>query len=407
VSIADLTLLAFRLILAAVFLLSGTTKLVDPVGTLQALRDFGLSALARPAAALLPWLELATAAALIPAKVAWYGAWGTLALLAAFLIAIGIAMARGLKPNCHCFGQLQSAPVGWRTVLRNTVLAACATWLASRGQGHSGPELWTWIASLDSHGRNVTLVCGGLAILLLLHQIGRARPQPASNEAWTFPLDFDDGETLTERPGPAPRAQIAPPPALTENVQPAKRHPINIGLPIGTPAPEFELPGLDGAQHSLQSFRELGDVLLVFSSPFCESCQALSSELIRWTREMEKLPTVVLVTVGTARENLANLTGFNLSRVLLQPRFDVAEMYDCGMTPAAVLVDTAGLIQSALAVGGTAVGELVSASAKAASADAEISSGESAGREPNQPHTSRHLHLKSADRQRGQEPEGK
>jgi hypothetical protein len=115
----------------------------------------------------------------------------------------------------------------------------------------------------------------------------------------------------------------------------------------------------------------------------------------------------VLVTVGTARENLANLTGFKLSRVLLQPRFDVAEMYDCGMTPAAVLVDTAGLIQSALAVGGTAVGELVSASAKAASADAEISSGESAGREPNQPHTSRHLHLKSADRQRGQEPEGK
>jgi uncharacterized membrane protein YphA (DoxX/SURF4 family)/peroxiredoxin len=363
VSIPDVTLLAIRLVLAAVFLLSGATKLVDPAGTRQALRDFGLpSALAGPVAPLLPGIELVTAGALFPASLAWYGAWGALGLLAVFLAAIGGAMARGRRPNCHCFGQLRSAPVGWLTVFRNGVLAACAGWLASRGHGHSGPELWTWAASLDSHGRRLAVVFGGLAGLLLLRQIDRARPRPESAQ-W-------------ERPLPAPKSRAAPAPMEddrpteddhpAEDDRPARRHPLGIGLPIGTPAPEFELPGLDGKKRSLQSLRELGDVLLVFSSPFCESCEALTSNLVRWTREMEGLPNVVFVNVGTASDNLARLTGFDPARVLLQPRFDVAEMYDCGVTPAAVLVGTDGLVRSALAVGGLAIRELVSSCASGA-----------------------------------------
>ncbi|HEV3061941.1 MAG TPA: MauE/DoxX family redox-associated membrane protein [Vicinamibacterales bacterium] len=358
-----MTPLAVRLFLAAVFLLSGATKLVDPAGTRQALHDFGLPpALAGPMVPLLPGLELVTAGALLPASLAWYGAWGALALIAVFLVAIGIAMARGRRPNCHCFGQLQSAPVGWWTVLRNGVLATCAGWLASGGQGHSGPELWTWVASLDSHGRKVALVLGCLAGLLFLLQIDRSRPQPAEPSEWSFPLDFEDEAAPAERPAPAPRRRAAQGP--TEGVQPARTHPKSIGLPIGTPAPEFELPGLDGEKRSLRSLRELGDVLLVFSSPFCESCETLTSNLVRWTREMEGLPRVVLVNVGTAKDNLAKLTGFDAARVLLQPRFDVAEMYDCGVTPAAVLVGADGLIRSGLAVGGQAIRELVSSCAK-------------------------------------------
>jgi hypothetical protein len=87
---------------------------------------------------------------------------------------------------------------------------------------------------------------------------------------------------------------------------------------------------------------------------------------------MEALPTVVLINVGTARENLAKLTGFDTSRVLLQPRFDVAELYDCGVTPAAVLVGADGLVRSALAVGGTAVGELVSSCTKGGGAKHQV-----------------------------------
>ena len=361
-SISDLTLLAVRLLLAAVFLLSGAAKLVDPAGTRQALRDFGLpSVVAKPMVALLPCLELATALALIFSSLAWYGACGALMLLAMFLAAIGIAMVRGRRPNCHCFGQLHSAPIGSTTVLRNAVLAAAAGWLASRGDGHSGPELWTWFASLDTHGRNVALVCGSLALLLFLRQIDRARPQAEAGE-WSFPLDFDDEAAPVERSAPTPTRRAAPVPA--ESVEPARRQPLDIGLPIGTPAPEFELPGLDGEKHSLQSLRAHGDVLLVFSSPFCGSCQALTSNLVRWTHEMKELPTVVVVSVGTVAENLAKLRGFDASRVLLQPRFDVGEMYDSGVTPAAVLVGADGLVRSPLAVGGAAIGELVSSCAR-------------------------------------------
>ena len=178
-SIADTTLLAVRLFLAAVFLLSGATKLLDLVGTRKALHDFGLpSVLARPAGPLLPGLELATAAALTSARVAWYGAWGAFALLALFLIAIAIAMARGRRPDCHCFGQLQSAPVGWRTLVRNGALAACAGWLASRGHENSGPELWAWFLSLDSQRRRIAIVFGCVAGLLFLRQLDRSRSQP-------------------------------------------------------------------------------------------------------------------------------------------------------------------------------------------------------------------------------------
>ena len=125
--IADYLLPAARLLLAAVFLLGGATKLVDPVGFRKGLRDFGLPrGLLRPMLIMLPVLELAVAAALIPSSLAWYGAWGALALLAAFLIALCTVMVLGRRPDCHCFGQLHSARVGWRTLVRNGLLIACA-----------------------------------------------------------------------------------------------------------------------------------------------------------------------------------------------------------------------------------------------------------------------------------------
>src|SRR5262249_37967977 len=164
-----------------------------------------------------------------------------------------------------------------------------------------------------------------------------------------------DDEAPEERP-----ALKRPVPAPTKYSAPERRSPMGIGLPIGTAAPEFELPGISGEKRSLQSLREQGDVLLVFSSPFCESCAALVSNLVRWMREMEGLPNIVLVNVGTAQDNLAKLQEFDTSRVLLQPNFEVAEKYDCGTTPTAVLVGADGLIRSLLAVGGTAIKQLLS-----------------------------------------------
>src|ERR687883_284484 len=109
-------------------------KLTDRSGTRQALIDFGLpTSLAVPLGLLLPIAELAVAAALIPTSTALWGGVGALALLLLFIVGISINLARGRKPDCHCFGQLHSAPAGWKTLARNGALAAVASFIVWQG----------------------------------------------------------------------------------------------------------------------------------------------------------------------------------------------------------------------------------------------------------------------------------
>jgi peroxiredoxin len=185
--------------------------------------------------------------------------------------------------------------------------------------------------------------------------------------AFSFAVNDDEDEP-EERPVPHRQAgtRTGPP---AEFPEPAKVAAMGIGLPIGTPAPEFELPGMTGEKRSLQSLRKQGrDVVLVFSSPHCKPCQALASSLVRWKREMEGLPNIVLVSRGSAQDNLAKLKEFGTSQVLLQRNFEVAEMYDCISTPTAVLIGADGLIRSELALGGVAIKQLLSSSAKTGAA---------------------------------------
>ena len=130
-----LVLLAARIVLAAVFVVAGLAKLADRPGSRQALIDFGLSSrLATLLGTLLPLAELAVAVALLPLGSAWYGALGALALLILFVAGIGANLARGRRPDCHCFGQLHSEPVGWPTLARNGALAALAGFVVWQGR---------------------------------------------------------------------------------------------------------------------------------------------------------------------------------------------------------------------------------------------------------------------------------
>src|SRR5713101_398545 len=94
-------LLIGRLFLSGVFLLAGITKLADRPGSRKSLVDFGLpNALAGVGAILLPLAEIAVGLCLIPARLAWYGTVGAVALLSLFILAIGTALVRGRKPDC-------------------------------------------------------------------------------------------------------------------------------------------------------------------------------------------------------------------------------------------------------------------------------------------------------------------
>jgi hypothetical protein len=50
-------------------------------------------------------------------------------------------LARGRQPDCRCFGQLHSAPVTWKTLVRNLTLAAVAVLVAAAGPG-TGLAAW-------------------------------------------------------------------------------------------------------------------------------------------------------------------------------------------------------------------------------------------------------------------------
>ncbi len=52
-------------------------------------------------------------------------------------------------------------------------------------------------------------------------------------------------------------------------------------LPIGSPAPDFRLPGVDGKTYSLESFRQADILVIVFTCNHCPTAQAFEGSLQR------------------------------------------------------------------------------------------------------------------------------
>jgi len=122
-----------RFVLAAVFAVAGWAKARDQVGTRRAVRDFGVPAvISTPVAFILPVAELTVAALLVLGDTATLGAVGAIILLVLFIVAIAASLARGQRPDCHCFGQTRSEPVSRATLARNWALMALAVLVLAR-----------------------------------------------------------------------------------------------------------------------------------------------------------------------------------------------------------------------------------------------------------------------------------
>jgi len=305
--------------------------------------DFGVpAALASPLGLLLPLSELAVAAALVPAAMAWWGALGALALLLLFVVGISINLARGKKPECHCFGQLHSAPAGWRTLTRNGVLAATAAFVVWQGQDGAGPGVLGWIGDLST-AQLAALVLGLVALALLggqwwlllnlLRQNGRLLTRIEALEG-----TLEAGGAAMPSPNGVPHA----------------------GLPVGDEAPAFSLRGLYGETITLDSLRSSGkSVMLLFTDPGCGPCTALLPEIRRWQRDHSEELTISLVSRGGLEANRAKATEHGLRSVLLQKDWEVSEAYQVGGTPSAVLVGPEGKVNSSVASGPDAIRGLV------------------------------------------------
>ena len=343
----SIVLLLARLLLAVVFVVAGLAKLADRAGSRQALQDFGLpAALAGPFGLLLPLAELAVAVALLPSVSAWWGALGAFALLLLFIAGIGYNLAHGRRPECHCFGQLYSAPAGWSTLIRNLILAAVAGLVVVLGPQYAAPNVLGWLGVL-ALAQRIELLVGVVVVALL------------ALESWVLLKVLSQQGRLLLRIE-AIEAQLAangrvPQAAPTGNAA----LPVT-GLPVGTPAPAFALSTLNGETITLDALRALGKpVVLVFSDPGCGPCTALLPEMSRWQREHTARVVVVLLSRGTVEANRPKATEYSMTHVLLQQDREVAEAYQAYGTPSAVLVRRDGTIGSPVAPGADAIRALI------------------------------------------------
>jgi uncharacterized membrane protein YphA (DoxX/SURF4 family)/peroxiredoxin len=319
----DTLVLVLRVVLIVVFATAGVGKLLDRPGSIKALADFGLGGqAARISGTVLPFVELAAALALIFPPTTTAGAIGAIVLLVGFIAGIGRALLQGNNPDCHCFGQIHSAPAGPSTLIRNGVLAALALVVLIAGPG---PAFDTWIG--DRTGYELAEL--GLGLLALM-AIGTA--------VWLF---------LDNR-------------TLRRELDDARAGFPTYGLPIGTPAPEFSLKGLDGTKVSLASILERGrPTMLIFVGPRCGSCWVLMPHLARWQTSLAERIELVMISTGTEAENQEAIEEHGIAGTFLHDGVKLLDRYRIPGTPSAVMVGADGRISSTTVIGSRGVEPLV------------------------------------------------
>lgn len=339
----EIALLFIRLILFAVFAVAGIGKLLDLKGAEKAVKDFGTpEELAKFFAVALPFAEIVFAVCLLFVETAWTGAIGALILLLSFIGAMIWHLAQGTAPDCHCFGAIHSEPVSKKTLIRNIVFAALAFVLIVSGKTNQGASLFDLTS--DARKNSMTIVLGlaitGLlaAAIFYLKKISEQQTQ-IIRRLEILELTALDGGRETAR----------------ENLmQPTTN------LLIGSPAPDFDLPDVNGKTHSRDALLlQAKPVLFLFVSPTCSPCAALLPEIETWQIDLKGKLNFVFVSSGKARENLDKFSGATLKTILLQNDRETAQAFGAQWTPTAILINADGTIASRAAVGDKAIRELM------------------------------------------------
>src|SRR5215212_5166172 len=352
----DALLLAARLILAAVFVVSGVSKLFDLSGSQGAMRSFGVpERFTRVGGVALPIAEIIIAVLLIPATTARWGALLALILLAVFVAGISYSLSRGRKFDCHCFGQLTTSEIGPPTLIRNAVLAVLAAFVAFSGfaNNNPGPGLTAVFRGLSAFewvmlaiGVILLAALAGVSWLLvhLLGQNGRLLVRLDRIEAALEDADIEI-------------------PAADEDDDEVDAE--DEGLAFGAPAPAFSLSGLYGETMTLDALRATDKpVLLLFTDPGCGPCNAMMGDVGKWQRDLSEKLTIAVVTRGSLEDSRNKAKQHNLTHVLMQRDNEVADAYQTYGTPTAVLVRPDGTIGSAAAGGAQQIRTLVKQAAE-------------------------------------------
>jgi len=340
----DEFLLFIRLVLAAIFGLAGVGKFLDLDGSEEAVKNFGVPEnLAKPFSVLLPAAEILIAILLLPATTAWFGAVSGFVLLLIFVGGMLFQMARGRAPDCHCFGQIHSEPVSAKSLIRNGIFAILAFFLILQGREGQGASIFD-LTNNASDGNFMTFILSLATVGLLaaavyfLKTISEQQTQIMRRIEILELVSHEGGREVA-------REDLSNP---------------TDGLPVGSPAPDFELPDVNGKIVSFENLlAQAKPLLFFFVSPTCAPCAALLPEIEIWQNELKGKVNFVFLSSGNAKDNLDKLAGANLKQILLQKEREVSTQFGAQWTPTVLFVNSDGTIASRLAAGDKAIRELI------------------------------------------------
>ena len=183
-------LLAARLILAGVFLMSAIPKLASPRQFAEDVQQYRM--LPRPLASAfgyaLPYAEVAASVLLLIGVYTAWAAMGVVVMLLAFMTAVGVAMARKLNLTCSCFGLLYRERVGWGTQIRDGILLGPALFILAVDA--NAPTLADMLSNPGRLGNalglafTVFVLCGAAILAYLSLRMSR---RPAAHEPTSSP----------------------------------------------------------------------------------------------------------------------------------------------------------------------------------------------------------------------------
>jgi peroxiredoxin len=350
----SVALLAARVALAGTFVVAGAAKLADLPGARaaalgmrvpQSLAGVGMPALAG--------FEVVIGLGLIPARSARYAAIAAAVTILALTALAGSAVARGLRPECHCFGRLGAGRIGGGTLIRNAAIFAVSAFAAVGEWEHPGAAPARGLGRLST-----TTIAVSAALLLLAAVTARlARSNAGSRARRRAAIARPDASGATVEPAdPATGLEPACPGLLNSDGMP----PHQAALGVGSAAPDFLLDDVAGGTLSVTGIRSSGNrVLLTFVHVRCGECAMLMPSLAAWQLRHALGLTIAVVAAGERSATVAKAAQQGLERVGHDPERAVFAAYGVVRTPAAVLLDPDGTVASPVTYGTGGISSLV------------------------------------------------
>lgn len=314
-------------VLVAILAAAGLAKLRDREGTESALSAFGApSPLVGPLTYAVPAAELGIAVLLVPSSTAVAASLAALVLLAVFTAAIAANLVLGRAPECNCFGQLGSKPIGPLTLVRNIVLLVVAGTTTVALASSPDASLGAAAAELEGTG-----VAGWGLVAMTVGLIGTGwLAFAALRGRGQLLLRIDQLEDAMRSAGIAvPDGERA------------------AGPSVGSPAPAIEAEPLSAREYERIEQRTK---LLIFVETGCAPCRALMPEISAWQRAADAL-AIVPVAAGPHSDVRAAAEEHELEAVLHDDGSRTFTAFAAPATPSAVLVDATGRVASAIAAG--------------------------------------------------------